>query len=325
MQITIHIKSTFNCVLSSSNEKFTLNAQETKTFFSNPDEDFLILNFYPTESDGLPFTVTVDLKTKTDTQKLGNVDVISLDDSQILLLVRPFVVFEPEPFNVKTKTLNFGNASHTLQYHTNDFFAVRFESGEKKIDLKFNQKIFDVSHKLCGEKILLYAKTAGDTYVLAVVKFDGKEYKKLVLEEVDKLYATRDSIKTYKDARDLLRHGHTTTYVLSPEFHLQKDLVYSTEEIPTITDENLIPFAFFDAVSYQNYDLAREYLCDDIKKDLDDKHFKDFFGDFIYVTHSFSAVPPSEEILLVYESVDKKFARRVNLKISNGKICDIKL
>lgn len=95
---------------------------------------------------------------------------------------------------------------------------------------------------------------------------------------------------------------------------------YSTDKIST--NENIIPFAFIQAIKIKDFSLARKYLSQQFSNSLQDEHLENFFGNFIK-----PVVPkvklPKNSLSLIYKKDELLFAKHFTFTFENGKIIDI--
>lgn len=326
MEYIIHIKPKFNCLVKSQNFSTQLVQDKIHTFLLNTDEKFLTLSFYPLENgDNLAFSTAIILDKAKLNKDTHNLDLIKFPKNNLLLIVRPFCVHYPKPFNIQTKIVNFANIQHTLYWSKNDFFTIRIENSDMTfIDIDFLKRIVDLNTKTIDNKLIIYSKTKDETYVICVVEYSQKSYKILNLEEVNLLESEKNKITTYKNAYDVNHHGVVKEYNLENNFSLKSDLVYNENQPFYIHQRELIPYAFFNAVKMKNFDLAREYLSNELKKKLKDTHLVKFFGSFLFAHQSLCNDANINEIALIYKENDILYAKIFDISINEeNKIINI--
>lgn len=325
MDYYIHIKPSFDCLLKADDLSIELKKNRINSFFVQQSENILTLSFYPLEDSQnlLPFSTSIRLREQVLTNNFHNIELISFSNNTILLLVKPFTSFLTNSLSIKTKSLNFANTTHTLYWCKNDPFKIRIENEQNAIDLSYNKIIVSLDTKTSSNNLFIYAKTKNNTYVTSLIEYKNNKYKIKVLEEVDILEKQTDKILTYKKLNDIAKHGYTKEYNFTNEHLLTTSLVYSNNTPNIVNRIELIPYAFFDAVKTQNYDLAREYLTDELSKKLTDLHFEKFFGKFSGISQSLLKGARLNEIALIYKENNKSVVKIYSVEFNNNKISNI--
>lgn len=95
---------------------------------------------------------------------------------------------------------------------------------------------------------------------------------------------------------------------------------YTIDKIST--NENIIPFAFIQAIKIKDFPLARKYLSQEFSNSLQDEHLKNFFGGFIKPVAPKIELPKSS-LSLIYKKNEMLFAKHFTFSFENGKIIDI--
>ncbi len=329
MEFYLHIKPQFDCAIKTQTFSDRLNENRLYSYLVSTDENILTLSFYPINNDevSLPFSTAILLDKQKLNSRVTNIDLIKFPHNSLLMIVRPKQILYPKPFNIKTKIVNFANQSHTLYYSKNDKFTVRIENQDLRyIDIDFDKKIIDLNTKSVNDKLFIYSKTSENTFITCLLSYKNKEYEILKLEEVNLLESDKNEILTYKNANDFCHHGVVCKYNFDKEFKFEKDLVYNENQPFYTHQKELIPYAFLDAVKIKNYDLAREYLSSELSNKLKDNHLSRFFGNFLFSHQSLCKDNNINEIALIYEKDDEKYAKIYSFDInSDNKITNITL
>ncbi len=325
MDYYIHIKPSFDCLLKADDLSIELKKNRINSFLVQQNENILTLSFYPLEDNQnlLPFSTSIRLKEQVLTNNFHNIELVSFSSDTLLLLVNPFTSFLTNSLSIKSKSLNFANTLHTLYWCKNDPFKIRIENEQNSIDLSYNKIIVDLNTKISSNKLFIYAKTNTNTYVTSLIEYKNNKYKIKTLEEVDILEKQTDKILTYKKLNDIAKHGITKEYNFNSEHIVTTSLVYANNTPNIVSKIELVPYAFFDAVKSQNYDLAREYLTDELSKKLTDLHLEKFFGKFNFITQSLLKDAKINEIALIYKDNNKSIAKIYLVELNHNKISNI--
>lgn len=326
METFFHLKPSFDCVLKAPGICNQLQRNKIHSFLINSPSPVLPLSFYPSkqQNNSLNFTVLINLKTKSLVSKTPNVDLILFPNDNVLLTISEFFIARQKPFNVQTKTLSFGGASHTFFYQKNSPFSVRIENSKQKfLEAEYPCVIHDLDFKTSANSLFLFGETARKTFIVCIIKYKNKTYSLTTLEEVELLEENDGKIFTLKRANDIQGHAFTKRYTFSPTLGVETSLVYGEEEPSAVNKKEIVPYAFFDAIKCKNFDVARSLLTEELSLKLSDKHLEKFFGEFLFSHQPLSE--SLEEIALVYgENPLQKTAKVFSVSFDeNDKISNI--
>lgn len=87
-------------------------------------------------------------------------------------------------------------------------------------------------------------------------------------------------------------------------------------------NENIIPYAFMQAIKFKNFDLARKYLTQEFSDSLLDSHLENFFGNFLKASKPKISLPPYS-ITLTYFSKSVFTTRHFTFTYKDNKITNI--
>ncbi len=326
MEYYLHIKPTFDCLIKYNNQEQLLNNQKIYSFLIS-SQDKINLLVYPLEeqTNSLPFAFLVTNKNNTISTNCNNAEVIAFPDNNYLINLQPFYFAYPKSTLIKTKKINLNNLEHTISWIKNNKFDFAIENNKNSncLELTHQAKVIEINTKTSNNSLLCYFKTTSNTYLIVLLKYNNNNYDLINFEEVDILEEENNVISTYKKLNDFADHGVICEYNFNDEFSFKTHLAYNND-LPFISrHKEIIPFAFFEAIKIENYNLARIYLTEELSNKLSDKHLKSFFGDFIQTHQSLSKEYNHEDIALIYEG-NPKYAKIFHIKLNeNNKIANI--
>jgi hypothetical protein len=328
MEYFFHIKPTFDCILCCQNFSKQLQQNKIHSFLINTEKDIFPMSFFPTNREcntSKEFTVFVNLKSKVLDNNPKNVQLVIFPESNLLLNVHERFEQNARPFFFQSKLFSFGGQSHNVYYAKNSPFCLRVENAKHKfLDAEFNARIQDLTFKTSTNSLFCYGKTFDEKFVVCIVKFKDEKYSLTALEQVDLLETKSDKIVTLKMANDMFSHAYTNEYSFSPDLKVEKNLVLTNDDELEVKKRQLVPYAFFDAVKCKNFDLARSFLAPSLAEKLSDRHFENYFGDFVYCCQAISQ--NEDEIALVCVTKEGQNVATIFkiLQEENGVIADIK-
>ena len=263
MDYFLHIKPTFNCLLSYNNEEQFLNAENIYTYLITNENkvNFLV---YPLEEDfnSLPFAFVINNKNNNLISNYKNAEIINFPNNNYLINLQPFYFSYPKNTMLKTKEIKISNITHTISWIKNNKldFAIENNKNENCLQLTHNSKVTEIKIKNNDSHFLCYFKTVSSTYIVILIKYENDKYTTINFEEVDILEENENKISTYKKLNDFADHGVICEYDFNNSFNFTTHLAYNSN-LPFISrHKEIIPYAFFEAVKIKNYKLARVYL-----------------------------------------------------------------
>ncbi len=130
----------------------------------------------------------------------------------------------------------------------------------------------------------------------------------------------QDSLNLVSWQKDMAKQGYLYKININSGT-VSKSLIYY-EPPKVISNQKLIPYAFFEAVKTKNYKLARKYLSSALNLKIADEHFAAFFGKFSDVTQNYYLPSPQTSVALIYDSPSPEI-KIFEIKFTDEKIADI--
>lgn len=143
--------------------------------------------------------------------------------------------------------------------------------------LKFSTTIPEITSVIC-EKVnnyIIIKGAHGAKYYLLVIDENG--YLPVINTECDQLEQNAQTIKYLKKMNDIAKHACVFAFDLQTGTPLEKYYVYLNENAVYTESEKLIPYAFLEALKVNNYNLARNYLSDELNSKTTNQHLSQFF------------------------------------------------
>jgi len=317
MEIFLHIKPTFDCVVKLKEITKDLQADKTYTFMVNSNLDTLNILVYPItqEKNNLPYICKIDKLENFLTTNCKNAEVITYPNNNYLVKLSPLYFATLKPFTQKVNSVNFGGQAHNISWLKNGQCLAIIDNKQNTNYLEITNENTITNLKTTTKNNLLFLTftTNKNTYVFCIVKYENNLYTLINQYEADLIEENKENVKLYKDIKDSAGHGEVTTITLD-NLQTVRELVYNNDEPFTTQNINLIPFAFFNAIKVKNYKLARFYMSKTLNEKLKDAHLKAFFNDFNEVTPTLSPTFSPNEIALIYQdNFNNKYAKIFNL------------
>ncbi len=330
MDKNLHIYTHFNCIV-------TLNTSQTfikkNTLFScswqnlekkNYDESLLdnciLLSIFPL-NDAQPFFVTVDLKNFKIHTENPFAKLVRYGDIDYLLTILSPPFDTPAPYSLNYKKLSFGGSSHEIIYSSFDSFLLCVKNNNDKLVLTDKNFVGNITFYTSQNHLLFYGKTEKSNYIFGQIDYLDKKYKKIAFNEVSIIDKKQDEFVVIKNLYDFGHHSTKTTYNLK-NFSVTHQLVYDTS-LQYTTKQNLIPYAFIDAIKVKDFDLARKYLSTKLSNTLDDLHLSSFFGNFVDTFQNIKANATTNQLALFYGTNQLYQAKIYNFEMQENKIINI--
>lgn len=301
MDFFLHILPIKDCLLKIGNSQSMLKKNKINTFLLSMPPTNLALSFLPTEQDFYEQTVLLNFKKPELCSNFKNIQLVVFAPNNFLLKFQDYPKSQTKSYNIKSKSISFASQSHTLYYSKNDNFFIRLESSEGQyLDLDYNAIITQLDHKQNGDTLLLYAKTNNEKYLTALIQYQNKHYKCINIEQIDLLEIDKNKITTYKSLNNTAHHGIIKEYNFDNKFTLTTSLVSDPDGTTKIQSQDLIPYAFLDAIKAKDFDLARTYLSPTLSQKLSDDHLSTFFDEFDFFMQSLLPNASKNDIALIY-------------------------
>ena len=318
MSKILNIYTTFDCIIKSDEYERIIKKEEIATFSTN--KDLFILSIYPLDVATF-FDAVIDLKTPKIVCPNSSVKLVDYKDETFLIQIKSIGNVAPKPYSLNYKKINFGGATHEIIYASNDTCLVCIKSASDKIVLTNEKNVGEMTFKALQNHLLFFAPTKENKYIFGQIDFVNKKYEKVLFQEVDQIETSQNQITTLKHLLDFGHHTIKKTF-FTKNFSTKTQLTSAvTPQIAT--QKELIPYAFLDTIKVKNYDLAREYLSQDLKSKLDDLHLASFFGDFNDIFQNVKKDSSLNEIALFYGNEQLKEAKIFTFELNDTKITNI--
>ncbi len=318
MEYFLHIKPTFNCLIKTPTLSTELQKNRLHTFLINKGEN-LSLSFYPIDEENknsLPFACQITKHENKLFCHKKEVEIISFPDNNFLMIVNPFLFYYPNSFDSKTQQVSFAGDKHTITYLRNENLF-NIQNSFNSLNLTTQETIKEIKTKTKDNTLMCICKTKEDKNFIIGLNYSNKNYEVFCLQNVDILEEESNKITTYTNLKDFAGHGKIVEYNFEENFKENITLVYNYDHPFIAKHKEIIPYAFFEALKVKNYKLARTYLTKDLSNKLTDTHFQKFFGDFLEIHQTLNKNYSPEEISLIYETNNFKFAKIFYLKFDN--------
>lgn len=138
----------------------------------------------------------------------------------------------------------------------------------------------------------------------------------------DKIEVDNSKIVTLEFIHDIAQHGKVTEYAFS-NGNISKEKSYNvyTQNTPSAPATPLaVPYAFLQAIKLQDYALARSYMHPTLNHTLQNENIRDFFGDFIDTTPTFTH--GFDCVALIYPG-NPQFVKKFHFELINNLIKNI--
>jgi hypothetical protein len=222
-------------------------------------------------------------------------------ESNIEIKLKPNILDKYEPPEILKQQTVQGNILITV--YQDSSCRIMLENNKLLLSHTIGKRIANIQIELLNYEDFSYLKIEGNTE-------DNKKYLLLismhsycVMREftADKIEINSGVVEVLNNYDDMARHGIVTKYKLDDMTkELENYIVYTEENVPVPECEELIPYAFFEAVKIKNFNLARKFLSADLMQILDDQHINEFFGSFDEITYNKYASNNKNTIALIY-------------------------
>ena len=326
MKKEIKITADFPCLIKVNETQKHLQTISDFFVFEAIDETEIFITCYPTISTYqnqklLPYTSKLNLinPNQSDIERL---DITIFNKNNISTKLKPFLIMDKNTLKTIHKNFQINNQtfSATLQIGKVCTFSISFEDQIYFHTLDCLQQDFSI--KTMGNFVFAEFLSTTPTLVL-VFNFSDNFFI------VDNISASiveyeKNKIQIYSDCNDIAKHGKITTYHLEGESVTREvDFVYANKKPQLIKKEELIPYAFFEALKIENFNLARFYLCEELNEKLTNDHLKLYFKKYVNVIPAPNNNFKENRVCLVYEKDNIKECKMFDCRIENSKIKNI--
>lgn len=292
-----YIHTPFDCLIICNKEQTYLQAGQILQF-----DVAQTLSIYPTENNKNNIAFILDLNHKEDDSRylyvnFDNEEHFYLKSCQVC---QNYILSKAATSN---NTCQFEIGENNLIMTTPNF--------KKKLNLSKNYESFQtgaigeffyciLSNK--EEEKLILLSTSGD-----IETFTG-----------EKISLTHNSFTLSQSIDDIARHTIDEEYMIVGDKIIDKNrqIGYQLGRAVIANAEQVIPYAFLEAVKFKDFELAFSYLDITMKRQLDKAHLEEFFGQI----QEFYAI--NNENYLIKNKNDKKVYRFV---LNENKISEIEI
>ena len=144
--------------------------------------------------------------------------------------------------------------------------------------LKFSTTIQEINAITCEKQnnyIVIKGATLAGNYYLLVIDENG--FMPIFNSEVHKIETNGTQIKTLKKINDIAKHAQVNVLDLQNGTNNQEYYVYLNDEAVICESPKLIPYAFLQALKVKNYELAKQYLSQNLNNKTTDEHLNQYF------------------------------------------------
>lgn len=204
---------------------------------------------------------------------------------------------------------------------TIDDHECKFEIGEEKIVITYlnYKKELHLSNKFDKYQV---GSMSSSAYILLTSKesqtlfiFDCKRGK-INLLQGDQIKINSTNILSTKNLDNIARHTIEEEYLVTDDGLIRKtkNINYQNGRPITVTTPQVVPYAFLEALSLGDLELASSYLDLSMRRQIDNEHLKEYFGEIL----SFSPITTSQ-----YLVVTRNEKRIFNFVLTENKITEI--
>ncbi len=318
MSKILHFYTTFDCLIKCDNNESLIKKEKITTF--SFEKELFAVSFFPLDS-AESFDAVIDLKTPKVTSSNSSIKLVDFKDETYLIQITAPKDTSPKPYSLNYKKINFGESTHEIIYSTFDATLFCLKCASDRMVLTNEKIIGEPTFKTNQNHLLFFAPTKENKYIFGQIDFVNKKYEKVLFQEVDQIDINQNQITTLKHLIETGHHTIKKIYNLK-NFSVKTQLA-SKSSPDAVTKNELIPYAFCDAIKVKNYDLARKYLSSNLNEKLDDLHLSAFFGEFEDIFQNLKKDATPNEVALFYGKGQIKEAKIFNYELENNKIVNI--
>lgn len=312
-QFLVHITSESPFMFSVNNHQVGFVENAFNFIDLKIDESF-VLSCYPANQTkheySLPFCAKITVLANKLICNHDNILITDYGKGEFYINVYPQII----PYS-PTENEPYYNTMNELSFAINKNI-LNVSNGKNGLYYPLAQNLSNISIKQNHDLIELTGLTASKkTLGLFInenlqVQFDGV---------ADKIEYDGNQIVTLQNIKDIARHGLVTIYKRTQNGFKksQQYSVYTKNEPIAPACSEALPLAFMEAVSIENFTLARSYLHPSLSNALQDNAMKAYFGDFIEFNPQ-----GANKIALIYNG-SPRFVKIYRFDVKDGRICDI--
>lgn len=298
----IELKSDFDCLVEVLGQKYELIQDLSRIEIEVGEKESLIGVVYPINNRGL---LSYAFKFNGNISNIKeNIKVLKLGDDEFNVTLLPFYVTGKNFYKKKYK---FNNMSFTLELSYLNTICCEFKTEE--IYYHFNDKIDKYKFQQIGGVVFFLAKTY---YNEILIMFDSnlKVFKRF---DSQKFQVENSKIEFVCDQKSISQHGKKIVIKCdNGKIEIIEDLIYLQGGPKVIKRDELIPYAFFEAIKLKDYNLAKNFMTETLKVNISDEVLEKYFGEYDDIkTYNFKKDNESY-ICLCKENIAKIFRIKIN-------------
>ena len=271
----IAISTMFDCVIDCKGQKYTSlkNTSVLELEMQNEEEVFLL--FYPINDAKLISYAT--------TLKIEN-DKLNFDNSHLQYSVDNFGDYELVFLPFQLYDISLQKAYKNVQNGFNMFIVqsqknfVCFDDGEEVFFEEFSGKLrnHEFSTISTNPSIMLKTDIGQQLFVFNAQKTKIEKFFGNIEIKED------DVICVIDEKNDFAKHATRKEYKFEQGeiVTISNELLYARSKPQKTTKPKIVPMAFFEAIKQKNFLLAKEYLSQNLSKQITPEVLEEYFGEF---------------------------------------------
>lgn len=171
------------------------------------------------------------------------------------------------------------------------------------------------SYNIYSEKGLVFLHLIGNEELLLIFSIKNHSLKIVSGTKIEKI---ENQILCSKEVNDFANRQIYEYYEISEDEVRQKNIKikYNLQEPNLTVNPNIIPMVFLEAIKTKDFEVAKKYLCDELRNNTTDEHLKKYFGNFssfLNLKNSTLAIINSEKILICQFVINESKIQEINL------------
>lgn len=323
MEYYVHFKSSIPVVVCVNGNEIGFTENKNDTLSIKTDETNLIATIHPIEEFTcchISYSVNLKLQNKKIFTESASTEIYNYGDENFE------VVFNPP--SILTNLLSHPIFTQKIDEKTTvsvyDFGIInlKIQTDNQTFSYNLNEKLENINIKNFDNKnnkyIILTGKTQDNLHFLAVFCnfFCNLQIK---ANEIDFDNSKIEAITNLSDIAEqaIVQQFKITDYGFKKvdEFLIFLNKKPFIEKNPTI-----IPWAFMEAINFENIPLAKQYLSSELLEILDEKHIKSFFGNYKMI--SWDKYKNGPLTICLFNEPNEK-CRKYKFEIEKNKIINI--
>ncbi len=322
------IKADFDCLVLLNGKKLGVLEGGQITFMEN---DKFTLTFFPLDNKSLPYSCQVSYENGQLVCSNNLSSYVEFPNKNFELYFVPFIIKYSKPTLICTKTLdtNIGKVCINIFNNNNDSTCSLIQVLKNNEIILEHQTLGKINNCDIQDKFI-------DNGYFVFISGQIQDYEYLLVLVVDKSIETNleliahqvelhpDCIKTLTKCFDIHKRGKVIEYsVVNGKFAEKTNYLVAINDNVKIKDE-LIPYAFFEALKVGDIKKCREYLSDELNESVDDEHLVSYFNDFEEVRQDVYTNEDSS-VILIYKNANNYVGKICKLEFKNNKIDNFNL